>query len=55
MVFEPWITIPANDVRIQLPLTIHDTEVRIMFKDVATIDKTIEQLEKLKNHIQERA
>ena len=52
--FEPWVTIPIDDVRIQMPLSIFDGEVRIMFKDVESIDKTIEQLQNLKELIGNR-
>lgn len=48
MSFKPWITIPAKDVRVELPTSLFDYDIRIMFKDVDTIDKTIEQLQNLK-------
>lgn len=52
--FEPWITIPAEDVHIQLPLSIFDGNVRIMFANVEAINNTIEQLENLKQLICEK-
>lgn len=52
--FEPWITIPVDGVRIQMPLSLFDGEVRIMFRDAETIDKTIEQLQNLKELIGNR-
>lgn len=49
--FEPWITLPVKDVRIHLPMSMFDEEIRIMFRDVETIDKTIEQLQSLKERM----
>ena len=46
--FKPWITVPAEDIRIQLPMNMSDTEIKIMFRDAEVVDKTIEQLKKLK-------
>lgn len=46
--FMPWITIPAEDIRVQMPMSAHDGNVRIMFRDAAAVEKTIEQLENLK-------
>lgn len=50
----PWITIPADDIRLQLPLSIHDRDVKMMFRDTKTIDNTIEQLENLKQLMAEK-
>ena len=44
----PWVNIPADDVRLQLPLSIHDADIKIMFRNTEVIDKTIEQLQNLK-------
>ena len=46
--FKPWITVPVEDVRISLPLSMEDDTIRIMFRDVDAVDKTIEQLQNLK-------
>lgn len=46
--FKPWITVPAEDIHVQLPMSQHEGEVKIMFRDAVAIDKTIEQLENLK-------
>lgn len=46
--FKPWITIPAEDVRVQLPMGLHDGDVKIMFRDASAVEKTIEQLKNLK-------
>ena len=48
MSFKPWITVPAEDVRIRLPLSAYDDSFRIMFRNAEAIDKTIEQLQNLK-------
>ena len=47
----PWISIPAAKAHIQLPLSLEDREIRIMFKDIATIDDTIEKLQDLKKRM----
>lgn len=47
--FMPWITIPAEDVRVQMPVDVHGGNVKIMFRDGAAVEKTIEQLENLKD------
>jgi hypothetical protein len=46
--FAPWITVPAEDIQIQVPLSIFESDFKIMFRNVEAIDKTIEQLENLK-------
>lgn len=51
--FAPWITVPAEDVRLQLPMSIFDGDIKIMFRNVEAIDKTIEQLENLKQLMRE--
>lgn len=51
MSFVPWITIPTEDVHIDLPLSMQDKDIRIMFRNPEVIDKTIEQLENLKKYM----
>lgn len=51
MSFEPWITVPVEDVRVHLPLSMQDTDICIMFRNPEVIDKTIEQLENLKKYM----
>jgi hypothetical protein len=51
--FAPWITIPADDVRVQLPMSIFDGDIKIMFRNAEVIDKTIEQMENLKELMRE--
>ena len=46
--FKPWITVPVEDVRISLPLSMEDDTIRIMFRNAEVVDKTIEQLQNLK-------
>ena len=46
--FKPWITVPVEDVRITLPLSMEDDTIRIMFRNAEVVDKTIEQLQNLK-------
>lgn len=46
--FKPWITVPIEDVRIPLPLSMEDDTIRIMFRNAEVVDKTIEQLQNLK-------
>lgn len=50
----PWVNIPADDVRLQLPLSIHDADIKIMFRNTEVIDKTIEQLQNLKEIMREK-
>lgn len=54
MSFKPWITIPAEDVRVKLPMGIHDGEIQILFKNEEVIDNTIEQLQNLKELFKRR-
>lgn len=51
--FAPWITIPVKDIRIDLPLSMQDDTIRIMFRNVEAIDKTIEQLQNLKELVRD--
>lgn len=51
MSFAPWITVPVEDVRVHLPLSMADSDIRIMFRNADVIDKTIEQLENLKKYM----
>ena len=44
----PWIEIPADDVRIQLPINMHEKDVKLMFRNAEVIDKTIKQLQNVK-------
>lgn len=45
--FKPWITVPAGDIRIELPMD-RSGDVKIMFRDAFAVENTIEQLENLK-------
>lgn len=49
--FDPWITVPVEDVRVHLPMRLSDDSIKILFRDITAIDKTIEQLEKLKQYM----
>lgn len=49
--FNPWITVPVEDVRVRLPMRLSDDSIKILFRDITAIDKTIEQLEKLKQYM----
>ena len=51
---DPWLTLPVKDVRLSLPLSMKDTEIRILFRDAKTIDNAIEQLQDLKAIIGDR-
>ena len=44
---EPWLTIPAEDVRVIAPYS-REGNYNILFKDSAIIDKTITELQRLK-------
>jgi hypothetical protein len=54
MAFELWITVPANNVRVKLPMSLFDDDVEIMFRDKETINNVIDQLQKLKEIIPEQ-
>lgn len=54
MSFTPWITVPVKDVHIDLPLSMQDHDIRIMFRNVETVDKTIEQLQNLRELLKEK-
>lgn len=46
--FKPWITVPAEEIRVSLPANPYDRKVTIAFRDAETVDKTIEQLKNLR-------
>lgn len=46
--FKPWITVPTSDVHVELPTSEFDGNFKLMFRDAAAVEKTIEQLENLK-------
>lgn len=48
----PWVTIPAEDVRIQLPMDIYDGNIKLLFRDPVVVDKVMEQLVELKNYLE---
>jgi hypothetical protein len=48
-----WITLPAKDVRIQLPLGIFDGDVKILLMNEKVIDSAIEQLDEAKQAMSE--
>jgi hypothetical protein len=50
----PWVNIPADDVRLQLPLSMQDKDIRIMFRNTEVIDETIKQLQNLKEIMREK-
>lgn len=52
--FSPWITVPAKDVYVQLPLGIFDGDIQLMFRNSEVIDSTIEQLQNLKKLFEEK-
>ena len=52
--FQPWITLPAKDVHIILPLGIFDKDIEIMFKNVAVVDSAIEQLHRIREMLVEK-
>lgn len=49
----PWITLPAKDVYVQLPLGIFDGDIKIMFRNTEVIDSAIEQLQNLRGIMKE--
>ena len=46
-----WVTVPVNDVRIQMPTSMSDHDVHLMFRDIETINSVITQLESIKETI----
>ena len=49
--FNPWVSIPVENVRVTVDYNYGD--VRIMFKDTETIDKTIEELHRVREVVKE--
>lgn len=43
-----YVTVPADDIRVQLPMTMNDKTFKFMLRDVETIDSVITQLESIK-------
>ncbi len=46
-----WVTVPVNDIRIIMPVSMEDHNVNFMLRDVETIDSVIAQLESIKESI----
>lgn len=47
-----WITLPVENVNIQLPTSMAEGDVKVSFNNVEAIDDAIEQLNELKkNHL----
>ena len=47
-----WITLPVENVNIQLPTSMLEGDVKVSFNNVEAIDDVIEQLNELKkNHL----
>lgn len=47
-----WITLPVENVNIQLPTIMTEGDVKVSFNNVEAIDDAIEQLNELKkNHL----
>lgn len=44
--FKPWVSIPVDDATVTVDYNYGD--IRIMFKDVKTVDDTIAQLENVR-------
>lgn len=49
--YAPWVTVPADDIRVHLPMSIFDGDIKIMFRSPEVIDKVIEQMELLKDYM----
>lgn len=47
-----WITLPVENVNIQLPTSMVEGDVKVSFNNVEAIDDAIEQLNKLKKDYQ---
>ena len=47
-----WITLPVENVNIQLPTIMTEGDVKVSFNNVEAIDDAIEQLNKLKKDYQ---
>ena len=48
---QPWIEVPVEDIRVTPPMSIHDSNFRIMFRNTDVIDATIKKLEELKTRM----
>lgn len=52
--FRPWITLPAKDVHVILPLGVFDSDVELMFRNLEVVNSAIEQLERIKQMMLEK-
>lgn len=50
----PWITIPVKDIHLDLPMSMADDSIKIMFRNVEAIDETIKKLEDLKTRMPDK-
>ena len=50
---KPWVEIPAKNIHIDLPISMNDNVIRIMFRDAETIDMVIEQLGIIKEFLKD--
>ena len=54
MIIPCWITLPANDVLVQLPLGIFDKDIELLFRTEEAVDSAIEQLQKFKDELRKK-
>ena len=52
--FMPWITLPAADVHVILPLGVFDKNIELMFRNLEAVDSAIEQLERIREMMLEK-
>ena len=50
-----YVTVPADDIRVQLPMTMSDKTVKFMLRDVETINSVIAQLESIKEMVDDNS
>ena len=46
--FRPWITLLAKDIHINLPLSMEDRNVDIIFKNLEAVNDAIMQLQRIR-------
>ena len=52
--FQPWITLPASDVHVILPLGFFDGDIELIFRNLEVVNSAIEQLERIKEMMLEK-
>ncbi len=52
MADQHYISVPVDDIHVDLPLAMSENTVKLMFRSPEVIDTVIEQLQRLKEYMQ---